>query len=294
MSRRLLITGATGFVGWNLCAAARGEWQAVALVRSETSPAPAGETLVADIGDPAAVESAFKTGSPDAVVHAAAMSKPADVELHPELSHRVNVEAPAKLAELSAERDIPFIFLSSGLVFDGTQAPYSEDAARHPVQLYGRQKAEAEALVLRAHPRACVCRLSWTFGPPAPERPSFVQPMLEALRNGDELTEFADVYSSPGNVRAVIQGLMLVLERGTGIYHLCGIDRVSRFELAQKLAEVFDLPPAKVKPRYRHEVNDGILPPPDTAMCISRARGLGYKPLPLDEELRLLRRQLVD
>jgi len=293
MSRRLLITGATGFVGWNLCAATRNQWEIAAIVRSETSPAPAAETLIADISDPAAVESAFKTASPDAVVHAAAMSKPADAELHPELSHRVNVEAPAKLAQLSAERGIPFLFLSSGLVFDGTQAPYDEDAARHPVQLYGRQKAEAEGLVLRAHPRACVCRLSWTFGPPAPQHPSFVQPMLEALRTGEELTEFADVYSSPGNVRAVIQGLTVALERGTGIYHLCGIDRVSRFEFAQKLAKVFDLPPAKVRRRYRTDVNDGIIRPPDTTMCISRARGLGYEPLPLDEELRLLRRQLV-
>jgi len=293
MSRRLLITGATGFVGWNLCAAAPRHWQLAALVRSQTLPAPAAETLVADISDPAAVESAFKSVSPDAVVHAAAMSKPADVELHPELSRRVNVEAPVKLAQLSAETGIPFLFLSSGLVFDGTQAPYREDAARHPVQLYGRQKADAETLVLSEHPRACVCRLSWTFGPPAPQHPSFVQPMLETLRSGNELTEFADVYSSPANVRAVIQGLMLVLERGTGIYHLCGMDRASRFEFAQKLAEAFDLPPEKVKPRYRSDVNDGIIRPPDTTMLISRARDLGYEPLPLDEELRLLRQQLA-
>jgi dTDP-4-dehydrorhamnose reductase len=286
----LLITGASGFLGWNLCQAEKSRWNVTGALGAQDLAMPGVKMAHADLADPSAIERLFRSARPDAVVHAAAMSKPAAVDASPEQSYRVNVLGSIYIARLCADCGIPMVFTSSGLVFDGTRAPYVEDDPICPPNLYGRQKAEAEAEILKIHPRAAVCRLAWTFGPPAPKNLSLIQPMLEAARRGEEMREFSDIYCRPTSARAVMQGIMLALKDGwSGVWHLCGTETVSRYEFAKTLFDVYEISGANLKPRSREEVQ-GPPSPPDTSLDSSKAIIKGYNPLAIAEELRLLRK----
>ncbi len=286
----LLVTGASGFLGWNLCRNVKSEWNVTGVLGSQNLSMPGAEMVSADLSDPAAIESLFTSVTPDAVVHAGAMSHPADVDARPELSHRVNVLASIHIARLCAESKIPMVFTSTGLVFDGTKAPYTEDDPLCPPNLYGRQKAEAETRILDIHPQAAVCRMAWTFGPPAPKNSSLIQPMLEAARGGEEMREFSDISCRPTSVRAVMQGIMLAVSDGwNGVWHLCGIETVSRYEFARILFDVYEIPEANLKPRSRLEL-EGPPRPPDTSLDSSKAIARGYDPQSIAEELRILRK----
>lgn len=110
-------------------------WEAVGLGRSAL-----------DLTDEQAVSRRFAAERPDGVIHCAAMSRSPACEREPVLARRANVEATRHLARLFEGR--PMVFLSTDLVFDGTRAPYREDARTGPLSAYARTKAEAEGLVL--------------------------------------------------------------------------------------------------------------------------------------------------
>src|SRR4051812_14889823 len=59
----------------------------------------------------------FREQKPGLVIHCAALSKSQDCQANPPLARTLNVEVTAQLAELAA--DIPFVFFSTDLVFDG-------------------------------------------------------------------------------------------------------------------------------------------------------------------------------
>ena len=65
---------------------------------------------------------------------------------------------------MCAQRQIPYVFTSSDLVFDGREAPYRETDPIAPVNVYDRQKALEEQANLSAYPEALICRLPVMFG----------------------------------------------------------------------------------------------------------------------------------
>ena len=86
-----------------------------------------------------------------------------------------------------------------------------------------------------------------------------------------------------------MRGIMLAINDGwSGIWHLCGIESVSRYEFAKILFDVYEMPNANLKPRSRMEL-EGPKGPPDTSLDSSKAIARGYDPQTIAEELRMLR-----
>ncbi|MBN1103688.1 MAG: sugar nucleotide-binding protein, partial [Deltaproteobacteria bacterium] len=163
--KKLLVTGGSGFLGWNLCVSAAGLWETFATVfRHPATLLPRATLVSLDLTDSEALHGLFRVVRPDAVIHAAAISNAEHCEADPDQSHGINVEVPKKLARLCAERGIPYLFTSSDLVFDGLNPPYGEDAPHSPVSHYGRQKSLGEKGVLEIYPDATICRLPVMFG----------------------------------------------------------------------------------------------------------------------------------
>lgn len=280
MNPRLLVTGASGFVGWNLCREARIGWEVFGLVH-QAEDAPPGVTAVrADLRDGGRLPRLLDECAPAAVVHLAAVADTGACQRDPEETYPLNVAVPARLARLCAERGLPFAFASTDLVFAGTKAPYAETAPPDPVCLYGQQKALAEELVLAAHPGALVCRLPLMFGPPSPRSGAFLAAFLRGLKAGLPQKLFTDEYRTPADVRCVSKGILALLGKAAGIYHLGGPERLSRYALGQLVAARFGFPPALLIPVRRADVSLACPRPPDTSLASSRARRLGFSPLP--------------
>src|SRR4051812_45824657 len=142
MSRTVCITGAGGLVGSYLVRSAPRDWTV--------------RTMHQD-----GFGALFQNRPPDLLIHCAALSKSAACEKQPELARRVNVELTQKLCEFA--RDMPLIFFSTDLVFDGTKGNYTENDTVNPLTVYGRTKADAERIVL-SNPRHAVIRLALNAG----------------------------------------------------------------------------------------------------------------------------------
>ncbi len=290
MKKRLLVTGAGGFLGGNLCRLALREWEVFGTVFSRPAEIPGVKILRADLTDSRQREEMFRKIRPQAVIHAAAAAAPNFCQLHPEESEKINVDAAVALAGLCAARDLSFVFTSTDLVFDGLHPPYAEDDPVAPVSVYGEQKARAELGVLAAGPKTCVCRLSLVFGRSLTASPGFLRPVLEALRQGREQRLFTDEFRTMVSVTGAAAGLLLMTAKGrSGIFHLGGPERISRYRFGLLLAETFGLAPALVVPCRRRDVPMPAPRPADVSLDSRRAQTLGFRPLPLREELDIMR-----
>ena len=132
------ITGAGGLIGSHIVRAAAvhaPNWRVRGLTRSDF-----------DLTDFPEVQRQFEADLPQLVIHCAAMSDPTVCETQLAQTRFVNREATFFLSGLA--QDIPMIFFSSDLVFDGKHGHYTEEDEPSPLTVYARTKAEAEALVL--------------------------------------------------------------------------------------------------------------------------------------------------
>ena len=139
------------------------------------------------------MRAAFDRERPQLVIHCAAMSKTGACETNPDLARLNNVEVTRLLCELAA--DIPLIFFSTDLVFDGTSWNYAETDAPNPLNVYARTKLDAERVVL-ANPRHTVVRTSLNAGVTA-RGDAFNELWRAVWQRGETLPLFTDEFRCP-------------------------------------------------------------------------------------------------
>jgi dTDP-4-dehydrorhamnose reductase len=279
---KILITGAAGMLGQTLCRAALGKWSVLGIWHRHPLRVPAVVPIQADLTDGDKFKALLADLNPKAVIHAAALAQPAACERNPQASAAINVKAAELLADLCAAKQIPFLFTSTDLVFDGLQAPYEQDRAVTPVCVYGRHKVQAERVVLDRHPRALVCRLPLMFGLTADSQPNFTLHMLSAMRQGRPVQLFCDEFRTPVDVRSAARGLLALLGKAQGILHLGGRTRVSRYALGVMMAARLGVAPTMLQPVGAQTMALDAARSPDCTLDSRRAYGQGYNPAPLD------------
>lgn len=275
---RILLTGGTGQLGWEL----------------QRTLAPLGELIVptreeADLRNSSDLRKVLHRNAPDLVINAAAFTDVDRAEEESSLSRRVNAKAPSVLADEAKRLKAKLIHFSTDYVFDGSKRkPYHESDEPAPVNTYGRNKLEGEKRVMESGVAGIIIRLSWLYGL---RRTNFVTTMLRMLREQDEIEVVADQWGSPTWSRTVaeVTAHLIVLENAgvkssideeseaSRILHVAARGEVSRFEQARAIQKVA----ANLAPEQGFgncelkAIESGQYPqtarrPPDTALSADR------------------------
>jgi dTDP-4-dehydrorhamnose reductase len=287
--KKLLVTGTSGFLGWHLCQLAKQEWEVYGTYSTHFLEIPDIKIVKINLTDFQELKNIFNDIKPDAVIHTAAQSQPNYCQLHPQESYTINVAASCNIAELCADNSLPLAFTSTDLVFDGLNPPYKETDKVSPVNIYGEQKVQAEAGILKVYPQAAICRMPLMFGRQTPTAKSFIQQFIQTLKDGKELSLFIDEFRTPVSATIAAKGLLLALEKVNGIIHLGGKERISRYEFGKILVEVLQLPDHKLKSCFQEDVKMAAPRPKDVSLYSSKAFALGYQPLSVREEMAILK-----
>lgn len=289
---RLLLTGASGFLGWNICQVAGKRWEIYGTYLTHPLVIPGVNLFPVNLTDYQELKRLFQEIKPAAVIHAAAASQPNFCQNNPAVSQEINVTVSANIAGLCADGEIPCVFTSTDLVFNGLNPPYRETDPVCPVSIYGEQKVMAENAMLSRYPRTAICRMPLMFGNGGPVAQSFIQPMLAKLQAGEELSLFVDEFRTPVSGKTAAEGLLLAVEnRWQGVIHLGGRERVSRYDFFRLLVELWGLKSAKLKPCLQKDVPMSAPRPPDVSLDSSKAFGLGYNPPLLQEAIQEMARK---
>lgn len=222
MERPLVwITGAGGLIGSYLARSAPPVWRARPLARGDL-----------DLLEFTALRRLFEKEKPAAIVHAAAISKNPACDADPALAARVNVQVPINLCAMA--EDIPFVLLSTDLVFDGRQGNYSETDQPNPLSVYAETKVRAERIVLN-NPKHSVIRTSLNAGHSPTGDRAFNEEMRRAFAAGREMHLFVDEFRCPIPAELTARAIWEIIGQ-PGLFHLCGPEKLSRYEIGQLIA----------------------------------------------------------
>ncbi|MGW6916357.1 SDR family oxidoreductase [Kitasatospora sp. NPDC054939] len=256
--RRILLLGASGYVGGGLWASWARRHEVVGTFA--TRPAPGLVPL--DLGDEPRLAALAADGF-DLVVHAAGLVPLEAAEADPALAHRLNVRPVQVLLEAVRGTGAKLVLLSSDNVFDGTRARYTEDDVRAPVNVYGRTKAAAEDLLL-AEGGHLVVRIPLVFG-----RGPWANGFLARLERPVTAAR-TDLVCAPVYLPSLGPALERLWER-TGVVHYGGGDVVTRFALMSAVQRALDLPTRVVAAAG---AEDGAAPRPPRLVLRSTRHGL--------------------
>lgn len=237
---RVLITGAAGMLGTDLCRVFAEKHEVIATDI-------AGDVTRMDITDRDSVRSVFRRLEPEFVVHSAAYTNVDGCESETEKAYLVNAVGTWNVALAARETGATMAYVSTDFVFDGEKGePYTEYDAPHPIGCYGATKLAGETHVRELCQEHYIVRTSWSYGDTGKNFPDTI---LRAAKERKELTVVADQFGSPTYTRDLADfiGTLPELEQ-YGTYHASGGGACSWHQFAVKILELAGLNNVKVRP----------------------------------------------
>ncbi len=292
MATKILLTGVSGFLGWNLFRKLSRSFLVLGTYLHHQPPLPEGKITSLDIKDHSAVEELVREFAPEIIVHTAALTSPAFCLENPAAARSTNRDGTAHLARAAARIGARFIYTSTDRVFNGEKGNYSETDHPDPLGVYGKTKLAGEEEVKSILSDYLIVRLPLMYGRTGPSHGSFIKWMLSAWREKKPLLLFIDQYRTPLYAGDAVKTFPLLIARPElrGTYHLGGGERINRAEFGYRMAEIFSLDPALIVPA-RMVDTPGIPPTPaDVALNSEKLfRAIGFRGRNILEGLQALR-----
>jgi dTDP-4-dehydrorhamnose reductase len=250
---KLLITGASGLLGLNLCLKKWDSHSIIGVDRGKLHGTPF-ELVQAHLTAPDSASRLINTVKPDAILHTAANANVDSCESDLEGARYLNGEIPGILAESAARTSIRFIHISTDAVFDGTKnGTYTETDAPNPLSVYAQTKLLGEQNVLSANPTAAIARVNF-FGWSLSGTRSLSEFFYNKLLTGQPANGFTDIYFCPLFVGDLARILIQMLEKDlSGLYHVVGGEALSKYEFGRRIARQFGFDDSLVIPKSVEE-----------------------------------------
>jgi dTDP-4-dehydrorhamnose reductase len=229
--KRILVTGANGMTGSELCAqAAAAGWTVRAMSHAD-----------ADITDARSLREPMNSFHPHVVVNCAAYTAVDRAESEPAIAMAVNGDGAANVARAAAAVGAPIVHISSDYVFNGNgTAPYAPGDQTDPINVYGKSKLAGEEGVNAENPRNVIVRTSWVF---SHRGPNFVRTMLRLAAEREELKIVDDQIGRPTSATDLASALFTAAHAIAdkpalaGTYHFANAGQTSWFGFAQAIFE---------------------------------------------------------
>src|SRR5688500_14770153 len=246
---RILITGASGLLGINLAMEAMREHEVIGVDRGKLKSAPF-QVLQADLLHMDTLDSVFDSARPDALINCAALANLEECEQHPERARILNAEMPGELADVSAQRNISLIHLSTDAVFDGTKVgAYTEEDEPNPQGDYSQSKLDGERAVRQANPQAIIARVNF-FGWSLTNSRSLGEFFVNNLSAEKPVNGFTDIIFCPMLVNHTARLLLDMLAKNlSGLYHVVGAQPMSKYQFGLGVARKVGLKESLIYPR---------------------------------------------
>lgn len=235
--KKILITGKDGQVGWELQRSLVPLGKIWAFDRNEL-----------DLQRPESICKAIREIKPDLIVNAAAYTAVDKAEVEQEAAHAINAIAPGVMAEEAKKCGAMIIHYSTDYVFDGTsEAPYSENDATAPLNVYGKTKLAGELAVQTVSGKHLILRTSWVYGM---RGKNFLLTMLRLAKERDLLKIVGDQVGAPTWSRLIADTTAQLVERSfgnaeqehmSGTYHLTSAGVTSWYEFAEEIFRISKL-----------------------------------------------------
>ncbi|MDC3298719.1 NAD(P)-dependent oxidoreductase [bacterium] len=198
--KTVLVTGANGQVGRNMCSVFDGPFNVVGL-----------SSLELDVSEVSAIHKVFDRVRPDIVINAAAYTKVDDAETNGDLADRTNFHAVKHLCDACLNHNSLLLHFSTDYVFDGlATCPYTEDDQTNPLNAYGRSKLAGDNHIIENATQYLIFRLAWVYDH---ADVNFPNKILHAAKVKDRLTVVNDQIGTPTSANFIAKNSFSIYHR---------------------------------------------------------------------------------
>ena len=242
---KILITGASGYVGSNLRKYLKYKgYDVYGLTSKEVQEE---KIYRMDITNPQNLFNVINDIKPDIIMHTAAVSSLNKCEKNPELAMKINVGTTRNIINAinNVNHAVKLIFMSSDYVFDGKKGNYKEDNEVNPHTVYGKTKALSEIDIRNNLENYIICRSANIYG----RGGNFFNFILDALEQKKTIDVLDDAFFTPTYIDYLLDSIKELVEIDyKGIIHVAGREKISRHGFALKIAETLGKDKTLIKP----------------------------------------------
>ena len=235
--RKILITGASGFVGGRVAEALKKDYEFITPSHREL-----------DVTSSADVEHYIAAARPDVILHLAAISDTGYCEEHPDESYLANVVSVENLAAAASRYAIKLVWFSSDQVYNGNLelGLLSENVTVSPENHYGRHKLLAEQRASEICPDSVALRATWMYDAEKPgmkTHRNFVINFRNAIENGTPLRFATREFRGITWIEDVVRNLPFTFDLPGGVYNFGAENTLNTYETAVEYARLQGLDP---------------------------------------------------
>jgi len=292
MKENILITGGAGLLALNWGLTLRDDYNINLVMHSRKIQLPGTTSIYFSLDSLEEIQMNIEKIKPKVVIHAAGLTSVEICEINPDLAHHTNVTLAENIAKVCSKLNITLVHISTDHLFSGDEQLVKEEHPTEPQNVYAKTKTEAELHVLNSYPESLVVRTNF-YGWGTTYRRSFSDMIINSLNKGESLSLFHDVFYTPVYTGVLIQAVHDLLKvNATGIYHVVGDERLSKYQFGKKIAKQFGLDDSLIvkgsfaeQPNLIHRPYDMSIS--NKKVCELLGRSLGN----VDENIHMLYQQ---
>jgi dTDP-4-dehydrorhamnose reductase len=283
---KFLVTGSAGLIGRQVVKDLS-ETHEVFSCYNKSKPEH-GNIIKMDLLNHEMISNVMSEKKPDVVIHLGAMTAVDLCDAQQDNALKINSQATEILAKECSKINSFMVYVSTDYVFDGNTGMYEENDTTNPLGFYGKSKLLGEKSIQNFSSNWCIARTSTPFGL-HPTKKSFPIWVIENLQKQKQIDVLTDQFTSPTYVPSLSRMLIEISERHlTGIIHVAGASKISRYEMASLVSDKLDLDEKLLREISMNDLKWEAQRPKDSSLNVSKAIStLNQKPQKIDHDVNL-------
>lgn len=297
---KIIITGSNGLLGQSLLSLLLKEketYQIFGFSRGENRSGRQDFTYISiDITKEDLLKKEINKIQPNFIINTAAMTHVDVCETHKKECDILNVDVVKWLTEISTELKTHLIHISTDFIFDGLKGNYKETDTPNPLSYYGLSKLKSEEILINSKIDYTVLRTILVYGLVFDmSRNNIVLWVKKMLEENKEITIVDDQFRAPTYVDDLAMACKISIDKkAIGIFNISSNEILSVFEIAQQIAETFQLDKKLIKPISTSTLNQTAPRPAKTGFDLTKTnKELNFYPKSFKEDLQIFKQKLM-